>query len=92
MTRQFEIDFGSVLNVGRLSAYVQRELMALQTKEGGIKKEKSRFRSDFGNKIMLLMKKTDSSMRDLNWDSCRCVEKEETLLSVLLLYYTIGNF
>lgn len=86
------MDFDSVLNVGRLSAYVRRELMVLQTKEVGIKKEKSRCRSDFGNKIMLLMKKTHSSTRDLNWDSCHCVEKEETLLSVLLLYYMVGNF
>lgn len=51
------MDFDSVLNVGRLSAYVRRELMALQTKEVGIKKGKSRFRSDFGNTIMLLIKR-----------------------------------
>lgn len=41
-----------------------------------MKKEYSRFKSSFGNK-KLLMKKTDSSMRDLNKDSHPCLEWQE---------------
>lgn len=56
-----------------------------------MKKEYSRFKSSFGNK-MLLMKKTDSSMSDSNKDSHPCLEWEEKWLLVLPLYYLIDNF
>lgn len=51
-----------------------------------MKKEYSRFKSSFGNK-MLLMKKTDSSMSDSNKDSHPCLEWEEkvTFSSATLL-------